>query len=131
MAQLTPELQQAYSDAIQILFGGVVESTPDDINDAVVDDIDTMIVSIAQCSKEITELGFKAIYTVSLNPLIGFVLNDILKLSAQQAYPAKRTINYILKKWVEALTNNNQFAGCLYQARANWRSTVTIDLLGI
>jgi hypothetical protein len=133
MAQLTPELQQAYSDAIQILFGGVVESTPDDINDAVVADIDTMIKEISNCSQVLTEAAFKAIYDATVSKAVGYLLSKILDgfVKSKVEGEVNDKLSELLLDWVNKLTANRKFMGCIYQARANWRSQVTIDLLGI
>jgi len=133
MTTLTPELRQAYHDAVQTLFAGTLQSTPDDINQEVVDDIDTMMIEISKCSKAFTELGFNLIYEATVQVAVGYVISKILDGLA--ANYAKDKINEKLKEvlmdWVNSLMGNNQFKACINVARVNWKSKVAIDLLGL
>lgn len=134
MAQLTPEIRHAYANAIQILFGGAVSATPDDINDAVVDDIDTMIREISKCSKDLTEFYFGFIYDATVSKAVESLVSKIFDKFIEQKIAENRLndkLSELLLNWVNQLTGNRRFVACLYQARVNWRSKVTIDLLGI
>lgn len=133
MTTLTPELRQAYHDAIQSLFGGVVQSSPSDINQAVANDIDTMIIEITKCSNALKELGFDLIYEATVNVAVGKVVSKILDglLADYTKEKINEKLKEILLDWVGTLMGKKQFQACINVARVNWRSKVTMDLMGL
>lgn len=133
MTTLTPVLKQAYVDAIQSLFGGSVQASTDQINQAVVDDIDTMMIQIAKCSETITKLSFGLVYSATVGIVVGHVISKIRDDLAATVAAAglNAAISTLLKEWVNAVAGNRQFVGCINVARANWRSKVTIDLMDL
>ncbi|MPW44753.1 hypothetical protein [Acinetobacter guerrae] len=133
MPVLTTELQQAYANAIQVLFGGVVQANPGDVTQTVVEYVDTMMKEISSCSQSITQFSFGLIYDATVGAAVGYVITKLRDDLAAEvgAELVNNQLSGILSDWVTALTGNNQFVGCLYQARANWRSAITIELMGI
>lgn len=133
MSTLTPELKAAYADAIGVLFGGVVQASAGDITPTVVQYVDTMMTEISKCSKAITELSFSLIYEATVSGVAGYVISklrdDLAGTVAAELINA--AVAELLQDWVTSLSSNRQFVGCLYQARANWRSAITIELMGI
>ena len=124
--ELTPELRQAYVDAIEILFAGVIEADTGQISDDVIHDVDKMLVEISKCSEKISSLGFDLLYKVTLCSVIGKVIENLIL-----RYSTNLVVKKTLKEWVIALSSNYQFSPCLNAARINWKSKVEIDLLGI
>ncbi len=58
MSNLTKEqVKEAYAKAIEVLFGGVVQASPDDITEQVIQDVDKMISEIANCSQNIAKIA--------------------------------------------------------------------------
>ena len=127
---LTPELKQAYVDAIRILFNGVLTASPDQINTQIVADIDAMIGEIAKCSQAMSRLGFELIYEVTLGQAVGSVTESILDfILVRMAVNDK--VQDLIEKWVLKLTDDFRYRPCLEAARVNWKSRVEIDLLDI
>lgn len=133
MATLTPELKAAYANAIQVLFGGVVQASAGDITPTVVKYVDTMMTEISKCSKAITELSFSLIYEATVSGVIGHVISKLRGdlAGTVAAELINEAVSELLQNWVTSLSSNRQFVGCLYQARANWRSAITLELMGI
>lgn len=136
MTTLTPELKEAYADAIGVLFNGVVTANPEDITPTVVEYVDTMLKEITKCSAAIVGLledMVGVIYNYTLSEAVGNIIYKIRDDYAGKM--AASAVNHALKesfiKMVNALTSNKQFVGCINTARANWRSAITIELMGI
>ena len=127
---LTPELRQAYVDAIRILFKGVLTASPDQINGQVVADVDAMIKEIARCSQAMSKLGFELIYEITLGQAVGNITESILDfILVRMAVNDK--VQDIIEKWVLKLMDDFRYRPCLEAARVNWKSRVEIDLLDI
>ena len=124
--ELTPELKQDYVDVIALLFDGVITATPDQINNQVIVDVDTMMKEIAKCSQKMASFGFDVVYKLTLGSVIGMVIDSFIKRFATNA-----VVKATIKEWVKALASNYQFSACLSAAQVNWKSKVEIDLLEI
>ena len=137
MAQLTKQqVQEAYVKAIWVLFGGAVQATPSQITPQVIQDVDKMIVEIANCSRNIAQIGIDIIYKVTIGRVVdmatGFFDNIVIDTLLDQATGnIQDKIETLFSEWVHRLIGNRRFVGCLYQARRNWRSKIEIELLGI
>lgn len=126
---LTSEVKQSYANVIKILFDGVLSAEPDQINDQVVEHVDTMLREIAKCSEAIKKLAFETLYSVINLPLGGLTSSIIMNWYINNQANGK--IEDIIEEWVIALTSDYKFRPCLEGARVNWKSTIEIDLLGI
>ena len=123
---LTPELKRAYADVIDLQFNNVIKATPDQINQQVVDDIDTMMIEIAKCSQAMAQFGFEVVYKLTLATAVGKIIDGFIKSKGTNA-----AVKFTLKKWVTELASRRQFAPCLNGARVNWKSKIELDLLDI
>lgn len=57
MSDLSKEqVKEAYAKAIEVLFGGVVQASPNEITEQVIQDVDKMISEIANCSQILPRL---------------------------------------------------------------------------
>lgn len=120
------EKQQAYADAINILFNGAIPVEPEQVNEEVMKLVDAMIADITKCSQKIASFGFDVIYKLTTDTALGmFIPTLFIKLGTSAAIKA------LLKKWVLKLSSGYQFIGCLNTARANYRSKIQIELLGL
>lgn len=121
---LTQDVKQTYADAIGILFGGVLTATADQINDQVVEHVDTMLREIVKCSEKITSLSFDLFYKIVVEKSGVRILGELFEKIANK-------VKEYIEDWVKTLSKNYQFAPCLAAALVNWKSTIEIDLLGI
>lgn len=64
------EVKVVYAKVIEILFGGVVQATPNEITKQVIQDVDKMIVEIANCSQNIAQVGIDLIYKASVGRVV-------------------------------------------------------------
>lgn len=137
MAKLTKQQTQiAYAQAINILFGGVVQARPEQITEEAIRMTDKMIAEIANCSRNIAQIGIDIIYKLTIGRVIdmatGFFDNLLIDTLADQATSKyQEKIKELFSEWVHRLIGNRRFAGCLYQARRNWRSAIEMELMGI
>lgn len=120
------EKQQAYVDAIEILFAGAIKLQAYQINDQVMKSVDSMITDITKCSQRIASFGFDVIYKLTVDTVLGMYI-PVLVIKLGTSFAVKQ----LLKKWVTQLTSNYQFIACLNVARANYRSRIEIELLGL
>lgn len=74
---LAPEVKQSYANVIKILFDRVLSAETYQINDQVVEHVDTMLREIAKYSKAIKELAFQALYS-AINFLTGNITKSII-----------------------------------------------------
>lgn len=136
--------KQAYVDAISVLFDGAIQATPEQISEEVMIKVDIMISEIVNCSEKIKNFAYSTFYTFTLSHfsmygskyLLGkYVVPEMSLLHSlfiqSGAMFADYFVNKIFTAWVEALTKNRAFAGCLNVARANWRSPIEADLMGL
>lgn len=74
MSNLSKEQVKAdYAKAIEVLFGGVVQASPDDITEQVIQDVDKMIGEIANCSTNIAKIGIDIIYKATIGRAVDAV----------------------------------------------------------
>lgn len=131
------DVQVAYANAIEILFGGVIKAEPSQVTEQVIKDVDTMIYEIANCSKNIVQIGIDIIYKVTVERGIGavkglFIDNLLLDILFDKATQNQQDyIKELFDEWMHKLIGNRRFRACIYQARRNWRSKVEMELMGI
>lgn len=145
MSLTQEQVQQAYADTINILFGGAVRAEPEQINEQVILHVDMMVSEIANCSKNMTELSFNLIFnalllvgsgkiaTAAAN-LFGVYADNFLVRFMLEYEPtgiAYQPVSELLHQWVQALMRNRLHKACILTARANWRSKIEIELLGL
>ena len=127
---LTPELKQAYVDAIRILFNGVLSASPDQINDQVIADVDAMFVEIAKCSQAMSRLGFELIYELTLGMALGKITGSLIGNFFLRA-KVEEKIQDKVEQWVLGLTSDFRYRPCIEGAKVNWKSKIELDLLDI
>lgn len=140
---LSYEMKKKYAETINALFDGSVRATPDQINETLCLYTDKMILDITNCSKNITNFAFNVFYTFTFSHFTKFavqyalgrwfpsmsLLDDFVKWSAVEK--ADYEFSGFIADWISELTKRRKFVGCVYTARANWRSRFEIELLGI
>lgn len=137
MSNLTKEqVKEAYAKAIEVLFGGVVQASPNEITEQVIQDVDKMIGEIVNCSKNIAKIGIDIIYKATIGRAVdavtGYFDNILIDTLLDEATSnVQDKIEDLFNAWVMALISNRRFVGCLYQARRNWRSKIQIELMGL
>ena len=62
MQKLTQIEKEIYASAINSLFGGSVQATPDQITLSITQDVDTMIQEISKCSKAVGSFAFEMFF---------------------------------------------------------------------
>lgn len=132
------QIQQVYSEAISVLFGGAITAEPEQITEQVIQAVDTMLNEIAVCSRLVSNVSFNVLYAILLSPMVGAVVDKVLdpyhvnflqKMAIK--YTANKTVKTVLQEWVNHLSANRRFIGCINQARANWRSKIQIELMDL
>lgn len=141
MQKLTQIEKEIYASAINSLFGGSVQATPDQITLSITQDVDTMIQEISKCSKAVGSFAFEMFYNFVLAWIPGkaveyvfeHIPHNVYTLLGQWYFSEKtnETVEALMSDWVNTLTRNRRFIGCLYQARANWRSKIQLELMGV
>ena len=127
---LTPELKQAYVDAIRILFNGVLTATPDQINERVIADVDKMLKEIATCSKALANLGFDLVYDLILDKKVEEGLKTVIENFLVRYFTLNK-VKDIIQDWVLKMVSDVRFKICLDSARVNWKSRIAEDLLDL
>lgn len=136
------QIQQAYADSINILFGGAVQAEAEQISEQVILDVDTMIGEIANCSKSMTELSFNLIFSVLLAIGSGKIVDVATNvfgvyadnffvrfmLEYEPAGLAYMPVSNFLHDWVQALMKSRSHKACILTARAKWRSKIEAEL---
>lgn len=138
---LTNIEKQMYATAIGHLFGGAVTATPEQITKEIADDVDIMIKEIAGCSEAVQNFAFSLFYNFVLAWVPGKAVEYVFDHVPQNVYTmlgqwyvsgqVDETVESIIGDWVANLIRNRRFIGCIYQARANWRSKIQMALMGI
>ncbi|MCG7412071.1 Uncharacterised protein [Moraxella lacunata] len=137
MSDLSKEqVKEAYAKAIEVLFGGVVQASPNEITEQVIQDVDKMISEIANCSQNIAKIGIDIIYKATIGRVVdaatGYFDNILIDTLLDEATSdIQDKIEELFSAWIMALMGNRRFVACLYQARRNWRSKIQIELMGL
>lgn len=127
------QVKQSYAGVIEILFGGLVQARPDEITEAVIQDIGTMIEEITNCSAAIAKIGIDIIYKATIGRAVdavtGYFDNILVDILLNEATAdVQDKIKALFNAWMMALLGNRLFVGCLYQARRNWRSKIMAEI---
>ena len=148
---MNQELKNTYVKNIEILFGGTVVAQPYQISEEVINIVDTMFSEITQCHKQLAPFAMTAelIATAINNRIpdeikvavgvtdIGEYLTDKSKnkvaevFGAAKALNAFSTIKDIIDIWQKYTDSNRRMQVCINTARANWRSALEIELMGL
>ena len=138
MQKLTQIEKEIYASAINSLFGGSVQATPDQITLSITQDVDTMIQEISKCSKAVGSFAFEMFYNFVLAWIPGKAVEYVFEGVEYQTttllgkFVATELVNAgLLNDLVLFLSRSHRFIGCLYQARANWRSKIQLELMGL
>lgn len=141
MQKLTQIEKEIYASAINSLFGGSVQATPDQITLSITQDVDTMIQEISKCSKAVGSFAFEMFYNFVLAWIPGKAVEYVFEGVEYQIttllgqFVATELVNAgvqsLLNDLVLFLSRSHRFIGCLYQARANWRSKIQLELMGL
>lgn len=111
--------REKYHALIQQLYGEVINSSPSQIDENVVDVINTILNSAVECSK-----------AVAITP-------SLIQLLFPSASAIQFTVSIVrtgfdaISSWIEASQDNQIAISCLESAKINWRSTLEMALLGI
>lgn len=131
------ETKQMYAQAVNVLFGGTIAVTADEITNEVIVLTDTMITEIANCSRNITKIGFEIIYKVTVGRVIdagvnAFSNNLLSEILINEATDdIQEEIKTTLENWVYALMGNRRFLMCINAAKLRYRSPLVIALMGL
>lgn len=102
-----------------------------------------MIYEIANCSKAITAFAFNTFYSFTFAHFTKYAIEYALAkwvpgvslMREFSRWSATEALDYhfggFLADWVAQLTRKRQFIGCVYSARAKWRSAFEMEILGI
>lgn len=116
---LTTAQQDAYNKIIQTWYAGALPSSPSQITDAVASDVDQMLDSVIQCSKELD-------FTVSLTNLL-FPAGGAIAFTKEVV---KTGVDALLR-WYDTAQNNKVSLACLNSGLLNWKDQIAMDLMGI
>lgn len=140
---LSAQEKVAYAQAINVLFGGAVHANPAQITEDVAIDVDKMIFEITKCSQAIAEFSFSTFYSFTLGHAVKYaaqyaasqMVNGMSLIHALFIEAGGVLLDYEVSgyfgSWVANLMSNRRFVGCVYKARANWRSKIEIGLMGL
>lgn len=113
---LTNQEKQRYHQIIQTLWDGSVSSSPSQVSEEVADIVDTVIEEIYNCSQNFSgTLAFlAAIGGVWILP------RNIVKHYFDALYT-----------WFSDIQGSTTYEACINQAALNWKTPLTLALMGI
>lgn len=116
---LTPEMRQNYIDVIHKIWPRVMDRyNANDVTDEVVDMMDTILNSIAECSKamEIIEEIYDEFY-------MPFKINKWRKIVSGALD--------VFEVWIKDLETHKRYQICITSAAWKWRSVMEMALMGL
>ncbi|CAF1081425.1 unnamed protein product [Rotaria sordida] len=105
-----------YHKLIQWIWGGVVRSSPDQINNECINIVNIVLDNVIECSKRLA-------MTEELIEEI-FPLFKPIKMT-KKIY---RLFKELIQEWIEASRDENVYQVCLDTAKLKWRSPIEIAL---
>lgn len=127
MENTRDEIVLEYINVINDLFNNSFgDISPDMITDDVIELVDKMLVSIAECSKAFFKIEFELIYKFAISNMVGSILSALISNGAVVS-----GTNGLIKSWLKKQLAHPIYKNCVIVARSKYRSELAMKLMGI